>query len=84
MPRDTFWKKRVKQESFNTHFPEANHNGEDDWQARLIDQTDNVEKLDKRESPWQLELDTFQPNGLIFMFNIQTSAPFLVILIYKI
>ena len=31
---------------------------------RLIDQTDNVEDLRKRESFWQHELDTFQPNGL--------------------
>ena len=31
---------------------------------RLFDQTDNVEDLRKRESFWQHELDTFQPNGL--------------------
>ena len=31
---------------------------------RLIDQTDNVEDLRKRESFWQHELETFQPNGL--------------------
>ena len=23
----------------------VNHNGEDDWEVRLIDQTDNVEEL---------------------------------------
>ena len=45
-------------------FAEVNHNGEDDWELRLIDQTDNVEDLRKRESFWQYELDTFQPNGL--------------------
>ena len=45
-------------------FAEVNHNGEDDWELRLIDQTDNVEDLRKRESFWQHELDTFQPNGL--------------------
>ena len=26
---------------------EVNHNGEDDWEVRLIDQTDNVEELEK-------------------------------------
>ena len=31
---------------------------------RLIDQTDNVEYLRKRESFWQHELDAFQVNGL--------------------
>ena len=59
-----FEKKKVKQESFNAHFKEVNHNGEDDWEVRLIDQTDNVENLGKRESFWQHELDIFQPNGL--------------------
>ena len=57
-------RKKVKQEPFNTHFAEVNHNGEDDWKVRLIDQTDNVEDHRKRESFWQHELDTFQPNGL--------------------
>ena len=59
-----FEKKKVKQESFNAYFEEINHNGEDDWEVRLIDQTDNVENLGKRESFWQHELDIFQPNGL--------------------
>ena len=63
-PQKLFEKKKVKQESFNAHFAEVNHNGEDDWEVRLIDQTDNVEELRKRESFWQHELDTFQPNGL--------------------
>ena len=55
----------MKQESFNAHFVEANHNGEDDWEMRLIDQTDNVKDLRRKvESFWQQELETFQPNGL--------------------
>ena len=36
----------------------------DDWEVRLIDQTDDVEDLRKTESFWQHEMDTFQPNGL--------------------
>ena len=63
-PQKLFERKKVKQESFNAHFAEANHNGEEDWEVRLIDQTDNVEDLRKRESFWQHELETFQPNGL--------------------
>ena len=54
----------MKQESFNAHFAEVNHNGEDDWEVRLTDQTDNVEDLRKRESIWQHELETVQQNGL--------------------
>ena len=61
--------KKVKQESFNAHFAMINHNGEDDWEVRLINQTDNVEDLRKRESFWQHKLDTFQPNGNFFSFN---------------
>ena len=56
--------KRNKQVSFNAHFAEVNHNGEDDWEVRLIDQTDNVKDLRRRESFWQHELDTFHPDGL--------------------
>ena len=63
MPTKTFLKeKKLKQESFNVHFEEVNHNGEVDWEVWLIDQTDNVEDFSKREYFWQHELDTFQPN----------------------
>ena len=62
--RNFLKRKKVKQESFNAHFAEVNHNGEDDWEVRLIDQTVNVEELRKRKSFWQHELDTFQLNGL--------------------
>ena len=54
----------MKQKSFNAHFTKANHNSEDDWEVKLIDQIDNAEDLRKRESFWQHELETFQPNGL--------------------
>ena len=57
-------RKKVKQESFNAHFAEVNHNDEDICEARLIGQTNNVEEPRKREPFWQHELDTFQQNGL--------------------
>ena len=73
MPTETFLKeKKVKRESFNAHYAKVNHNGEDDWEVSLIDQTDNLEDLRKRESFWQHELNTFQPNGL----NEREMAPF--------
>ena len=63
VPTKTFLKeKKLKQESFNVHFAEVNHNGEVGWEVWLIDQTDNVEDFSKREYFWQHELDTFQPN----------------------
>ena len=71
-PQKLFENKKVKQESFNTHFAEVNHNGEDDWEVRLIDQTDDLEELRKREYFRQHDLDTFQPNGL----NVGEVAPF--------
>ena len=43
-------RKKVKQKSFNAHFAENNNNGEDDWDVRLINQTDNVKDLRKKES----------------------------------
>ena len=48
----------------NVNFAKANQNGADVWEVRLIDQTGNMEELWKRESFWQFEWDTFQPNGL--------------------
>ena len=62
--RNFLKRKKVKQESFNPHFAEAEHNGVEDWEVRLIDENDNVEDLRKRESFWQHELETFQLNGL--------------------
>ena len=56
--------KRVKQESFHAHFTEGLHQGESDWEVRLIDQGFSVDDVRRRESYWQHELDTFQPNGL--------------------
>ena len=55
---------KVKQESFHAHYEGQDHNGENDWEVRLIDQSDSVEDLRKRESFWQNELETFQPDGL--------------------
>ena len=74
-------RKKVRQESFNAQFSEVKHNGVDDWEVRLIDQTDDVEDLRKTESFWQHEMDTFQPNGLnereVALSLHLTLAPFL-------
>ena len=34
------------------------------WEISLINQTDHVDDLRRRESFWLYELDTFEPNGL--------------------
>ena len=54
----------MKQESFKAHFADANHNCGEDWEVSLIDPTDNVQDLRKRESFWKHELETFELNGL--------------------
>ena len=62
---------KVKQEPFQAHFAEGLHQGESDWEVRLIDQGVSVvdqgvsvDDVRWRKSYWQHELDTFQPNGL--------------------
>ena len=54
--------KKVKQESFHTDFMEGLHQGEIDWEVRLIDQGGRVDDVRRRESYWYYESDTFQPN----------------------
>ena len=75
VPTETFWKEK------KLNISEVKHNGVDDWEVRLIDQTDDVEDLRKTESFWQHEMDTFQPNGLnereVALFWYLTLAHFL-------
>ena len=54
----------VKQGSFHACFEDDKHHGIRDWEITLIDETDSVDNLRRRESFWQYELDTFQSNGL--------------------
>ena len=54
----------VKKASFHAHFENEKHHGMRDWKITLIDQTESVDDLRRRESFRQYELDTFQPNGL--------------------
>ena len=54
----------VKQASFHAHFGDDRYHGMSDWEIILIDQTESVDDLRRRESFRQYELDTFQPNGL--------------------
>ena len=54
----------VKQASFHAHFEDDKHHGMSNWEITLIDQTDSVDYLRRKESFWQYKLDTFQSNGL--------------------
>ena len=56
--------KNVKQESFQAHFALFIHQGESDWEVRLIHQVVSVNDVIWGESYWQHKLETFQPNGL--------------------
>ena len=62
--RSRFEENKAKQELFHAHFAEGLHQGESDWKVRLIVQGVSVDDVRRRESYWQHELDTFQPNGL--------------------
>ena len=53
----------VKQASFHAHFEDDKHHGISGWEITLIDQTDGVDDLRRRESFWQYELNTFQPDA---------------------
>ena len=78
VPTENFWKeKKVKQELFNAHFAEVNHNGEDDWEVRLIDQTDNVEELLSGNMSWILSTKMDWISVKWHFFNVKTPAPFL-------
>jgi len=50
--------------SFHSHFCQANHNGMNDWAFTLIDQSQDLTSLRKREVFWQDTLKTFIPLGL--------------------
>jgi len=52
------------QMSFHSHFCQANHNGMNDWAFTLIDQSQDLTSLRKREVFWQDTLKTFIPLGL--------------------
>lgn len=56
--------KSVPQASFHAHFAQEDHNGMDDWEFTLIDQSTNLPSVRRREIFWQYELNTFHPDGL--------------------
>ena len=53
----------VKQASFHAHFEDDKHDMID-CEITLINQTDIVDDLRQRESFWQYELYTLQPDGI--------------------
>ena len=60
----TFWGITKSNKSFHAHFAKDLHQGESNWEVRLIDQRVSVDDARRREYYWKHELDTFQPNGL--------------------
>ena len=62
--RKHFCGENVPQALFFSHFTSAGHGGMDDWAFTLIEQSDNIEALRRRESHWQFKLNTFSPKGL--------------------
>lgn len=56
--------KHVFQNSFHSHFSTSDHSGSEDWSFTIIEKCPNISTLREREMFWQLQLDSFQPNGL--------------------
>jgi len=56
--------KTAPQMLFHSHFGQPNHNGMEDWEFTLIDQSQDLASLRKREYFWQNKLQTFLPLGL--------------------
>ena len=52
------------QMSFHSHFLQGGHNGMEDWEFTLIDQSQNEQSLRMREDFWINKLQTFEPQGL--------------------
>lgn len=52
------------QMSFHSHFCQEGHNGMEDWDFTLIDQSQNEQSLRVREDFWITKLQTFEPQGL--------------------
>ena len=76
-----FERLKGKQESLNAHFVDANHNGEDDSEVRLINQTDNVEELEEENLFGNMTGILFSLIDLIrvkwLFFDIETYLLFL-------
>ena len=70
----------VYQEQFHRHFNSEGHNGMEDWKITIIDRTENVLELKRREREregyWQHSLDRFIPNELNGRF---VDIPYVII-----
>ena len=87
-PQKLFERLKGKQESLNARFVDANHNGEDDSEVRLINQTDNVEELEEGNLFGNMTGILFSLMDLIrvkwLFFDIETYLLFFVILTHNI
>ena len=57
-------KHELSQQRFHEHYQQCNHNGIDDWQFTLIEQSERYEKLKERETFFEHRFKTFNPYGL--------------------
>lgn len=48
--REFLWKASKLNKNLRAHFAEANHNGDGNWEVRVIDQTSDVDRLREKES----------------------------------
>ena len=60
----------IKQASFHNHFENDKHHGMSDWEITLIDQTDTINDLRRREPFWQYELEPFHLFIYLFIYLV--------------
>ena len=57
-------KQALKQKRFHEHYCSDRHNGIEDWVITLIDSTDTLKELRKKELHWMYKLKTYGPYSL--------------------
>ena len=57
-------KQALKQKGFHEHYCSDRHNGIEDWVITLIDSTDTLKELRRKELCWMYKLKTCAPYGL--------------------
>ena len=57
-------KQALKQKSFHEHCYSDRHNGIEDWVITLMDSTDTLKELRRKDLYWMYKLKTYAPYGL--------------------
>ena len=64
MNKEAVPKQALKQTCFHEHYCLDKHNGIEDWVISLIDSTDTLKELRRKELYWMYKLKTYAPYDL--------------------